>query len=143
MAQRIMGMGDLASLTEKLKVVEGGFDEKKMRAKVMTGELNFDDFLAQLKAVKKLGPLSKLAAMMPGVKESDVDENELKKIEAIINSMTKKERVNPDVINGSRKRRIAAGSGTTTRDVNQLLKQFDYARNLLKKMGRPRRKRPL
>ncbi len=136
MAQRIMGMGDLASLTEKLKVVEGGLDEKKIRAKAMTGELNFDDFLAQLKAVKKLGPLSTLAAMMPGVKESDVDENELKRIEAIINSMTKKERVNPDVINGSRKRRIAAGSGTTTRDVNQLLKQFDYARDLLKKMGK-------
>lgn len=135
MAQRIMGMGDLASLSEKLKVVEGRFDEKKIRAKAMTGKLNFDDFLAQLKAVKKLGPLSKLAAMMPGVKESDVDENELKRIEAIINSMTKKERVNPDVINGSRKHRIAAGSGTTTRDVNQLLKQFDYARKLLKKMG--------
>ena len=80
---------------------------------------------------------------MPGVREGDVDENELKKIEAIINSMTKKERVNPDVINGSRKRRIAVGSGTTTRDVNQLLKQFDYARDLLKKMGKPRRKRPL
>lgn len=136
MAQRIMGMGDLASLSEKLKVVEGRFDEKKIRAKAMTGKLNFDDFLAQLKAVKKLGPLSKLAAMMPGVKESDVDENELKRIEAIINSMTKKERVNPDVINGSRKHRIAAGSGTTTRDVNQLLKQFDYARKLLKKMGK-------
>ncbi len=136
MAQRIMGMGDLASLTEKLKAVEGGFDEKKIRAKAMTGELNFDDFLAQLKAVKKLGPLSKLVGMMPGVKESDVDENELKKIEAIINSMTKKERVNPDVINGSRKRRIAVGSGTTTRDVNQLLKQFNYARDLLKKMGK-------
>jgi len=136
MAQRIMGMGDLASLTEKLKGVEGGFDEKKIRAKAMAGELNFDDFLAQLKAVKKLGPLSKLAAMMPGVKESDVDENELKKIEAIINSMTKKERINPDVINGSRKRRIAAGSGTTTTDVNQLLKQFNYARNLLKKIGK-------
>lgn len=136
MAQRIMGMGDLASLAEKLKVVEGRFDEKKIRAKVMKGKLNFDDFLAQLKAVKKLGPLSKLAAMMPGVRENDIKEDELKKIEAIINSMTKKERVNPDVINGSRKRRIAAGSGTTTRDVNQLLKQFDYASKLLKKMGK-------
>jgi signal recognition particle subunit SRP54 len=136
MAQRIMGMGDLASLVEKVKVVEGEFDEKKIRAKVMKGELSFEDFLVQLKAVKKLGPLSKLAAMMPGIKESDVDEDELKRIEAIIQSMTKKERLNPDIINGSRKRRIAAGSGTTMRDVNQLLKQFDYARNLLKKMGR-------
>lgn len=136
MAQRIMGMGDLTSLVEKVKGLEGEFDEKKIRDKVMQGELNFEDFLAQLKAVKKLGPLSKLAAMMPGVKENDIKEDELKRIEAIINSMTKKERLYPDIINGSRKRRIAAGSGTTMRDVNQLLKQFDYARNLLKKMGR-------
>ena len=136
MAQRIMGMGDLASLAEKLKVVEGGFDEKKIRAKVMKGELNFEDFLAQLKAVKKLGPLSKLAAMMPGVRENDIREDELKRIEAIINSMAKDERLHPDKINGSRKRRIAAGSGTTMRDVNQLLKQFNYARDLLKKMGK-------
>lgn len=136
MAQRIMGMGDLASLVEKVKVVEGEFDEKKLRAKVVKGKLSFEDFLVQLKAVKKLGPLSKLAAMIPGVKESDVDEDELKRIEAIIQSMTKKERLNPDIINGSRKRRIAAGSGTTMRDVNQLLKQFKMAQNMLRQMGK-------
>jgi len=135
MAQRIMGMGDLTSLVEKVKGIEGEFDEKKIRSKVMHGELNFEDFLAQLKAVKKLGPLSKLAAMMPGVREDDIKEDELKRIEAIINSMTKDERLHPDRIDGSRKRRIAAGSGTTVRDVNQLLKQFDYTRGLLKKMG--------
>lgn len=136
MAQRIMGMGDIASLVEKVKIVEDEIGQKKLRKKMMKGELNFEDFLTQLRAVKKLGPLSKLAAMIPGAKESDVDENEMKKIEAIINSMTKKERFNPEIINGSRKRRIAAGSGTQIRDINQLLKQFDYARDLLKKMGR-------
>jgi len=136
MAQRIMGMGDLASLVEKVKGIEGEFDEKKIRTKVMKGELNFEDFLVQLKAVKRLGPLSKLAAMMPGVKENDIKEDELTRIEAIINSMTKDERLYPDKIDGSRKRRIAAGSGTTMRDVNQLLKQFNYARDLMKKMGR-------
>ncbi|HEC78377.1 MAG TPA: signal recognition particle protein [candidate division WOR-3 bacterium] len=136
MAQRIMGMGDLVSLVEKVKVIEKEIDGKQMRKKLVKGELNFEDFLEQLKAVKKLGPLSKLAAMIPGVKESDVNEDEMKKIEAIINSMTKKERLKPDIINGSRKRRIAAGSGTTMQDVNQLLKQFKLARDMLKKMGR-------
>ncbi len=135
MAQRIMGMGDLSSLVDKVKAVEDEIDEKKLRKKVMEGDLNFEDFLEQMKAVKRLGPISKLAAMIPGVKETDVDENEMKKIEAIISSMTEKERRNPAMLNGSRKRRIAMGSGTTVRDVNQLLKQFYYARDLLKKMG--------
>ncbi len=136
MAQRIMGMGDVVSLVDKVKVIENEVDQARLRKKVMKGELNFEDFLEQMKAVKKLGPIAKLAAMIPGVKESDVDEKEMKRIEAIINSMTKQERINPDVIDGSRKRRIAAGSGTTVRDVNQLLKQFYYARDLLKKMGK-------
>jgi signal recognition particle subunit SRP54 len=92
MAQRIMGMGDIASLVEKVKVVEDEIGQKKLRKKMMKGELNFEDFLGQLSVVKKLGPLSKLAAMIPGAKESDVDENEMKKIEAIINSMTKKDK---------------------------------------------------
>jgi signal recognition particle subunit SRP54 len=136
MAQRIMGMGDIVSLIDRVKVVEDEIDQKKLHKKVIRGELNFEDFLEQMRAIKKLGPLSKLAAMIPGVRESDVDENEMKKVEAIINSMTKKERANPDIINGSRKKRIAAGSGTTVRDVNQLIKQFYYARDLLKKMGK-------
>jgi len=135
MAQRIIGMGDIATLVERVKVVEHEIDQKRLRTKVMTGELNFEDFLEQLKAVQKLGPLKKLAAMIPGVKESDIDEDEMKKIESIIKSMTKNERSKPDIIDGSRKRRIAAGSGTTVRDVNQLLKQFRLARDMLKKMG--------
>jgi signal recognition particle subunit SRP54 len=136
MAQRILGMGDVISLVEKVKGIEEKIDQEKLQEKVLKGELNFEDFIDQLKTVKKLGPLSKIAAMIPGVKEGDVDEKEFKKIEAIINSMTKQERLNPDVIDGSRKRRIATGSGTNVRDVNQLLKQFKMARDMLKRMGK-------
>jgi signal recognition particle subunit SRP54 len=135
-AQRILGMGDVLSLVEKVKTVETEVDQEKMRKKVLKGELNLDDFLEQLSAVKKLGPLSKIAAMMPGVKESDVDENQFKKMEAMINSMTRRERVRPEIIDGSRKRRIAAGSGTTVADVNRMLKEFFYARDMLKKFGK-------
>ncbi len=134
-AQRILGMGDVVSLVEKVKTIEKEVDQAKLQKKIAKGDLNLEDFMEQMKAVKKLGPLSKLAGMLPGVKEADVDEKEFKKIEAIINSMTKKERQNPEMIDGSRRRRIAAGSGTTVADVNQLLKQFFYARDLLKKMA--------
>ncbi len=135
-AQRIMGMGDVASLVEKVKTIEKEVDQERLRKKVLKGELNLEDFYDQLKAIKKLGPLSKLAAMIPGVKETDVDENEFKIIEAIINSMTPQERRHPEIINSSRKKRIARGSGTSLADVNRLLKQFFYARDLLKKAGR-------
>ncbi len=136
MAQRILGMGDVMSLVEKVKQVETGLDQEKMREKALKGDLNLEDFLGQLSAVKKLGPLSKLAAMLPGVKESDVDEGQFKKMEAMINSMTRRERLHPDVIDGSRKRRIAAGSGATVADVNRMLKEFSYARDMLKKFGK-------
>lgn len=135
-AQRILGMGDLATLVDRVKGIEQEIDQQKLRQKVVDGDLNFEDFLGQMKAVKRMGSLGKLAAMIPGVKESDVDEDELRKVEAMINSMTQKERLKPHIIDGSRKRRIAAGSGTTVRDVNQLLKQFFYTRDLLKKMGK-------
>lgn len=140
MAQRILGMGDVVSLVEKVKTIEHEMDQKKMQKKVMTGDLNFVDFLEQLRSVKKLGPLAKIAAMIPGVKEADVNENELKKVEAIINSMTVKERMKPSLIDGSRKRRIASGSGMTIQDVNQLLKQFKMARDMLKRMGKGMRR---
>jgi len=136
MAQRILGMGDVMSLVEKVKTVEAGFDQEKIRKKALKGDLNLEDFLEQLSAVKKLGPLSKIAAMIPGVKESDVDEDQFKKMEAMISSMTRRERLHPDVIDGSRKRRIAAGSGTTVADVNRMLKEFSYARDMLKKFGK-------
>mgnify|MGYP001411141733 CR=1 FL=1 len=136
MAQRILGMGDVAGLVEKVRTVESGIDQEKIQKKALKGELNLDDFLKQLGAMKKLGPLSKLAAMMPGVKESDIDEGQFKKMEAMIKSMTHRERLRPDVIDGSRKRRIAAGSGTTVADVNRMLKEFFYARDMLKKFGK-------
>ncbi len=135
-AQRILGMGDVVSLVEKVKSIEKEVDQVKLQKKIVKGDLNLEDFMEQMRAVKKLGPLSKLAGMLPGVKETDVDENEFKRIEAIINSMTVKERKNPEIIDGSRRRRIASGSGTTVADVNQLLKQFFYARDLLKKMSK-------
>jgi signal recognition particle subunit SRP54 len=136
MAQRILGMGDITGLVEKVKGLERQPDQLAIRQKIMKGDLNFEDFLKQLAAFKKLGPLSKVAAMIPGVKEQDVDENELKRIEVIINSMTRRERLNPDIIDGSRKRRIAAGSGTSVTEVNRLLKQFNYMRSLMKKISK-------
>ncbi|MCX7994192.1 MAG: signal recognition particle protein [candidate division WOR-3 bacterium] len=134
-AQRILGMGDVVSLVEKVKTIERDIDQAHLQRKIVRGELNLEDFLEQLRALKRLGPLSRLVEMLPGVNESDVDEREFKKIEAIINSMTVKERQHPEIIDGSRRRRIALGSGTTVADVNQLLKQFFYARDLLKKMA--------
>lgn len=142
MAQRILGMGDMAGLVEKVRGLETEIDEKKMRAKIVKGDLNFVDFIEQMKAVRKLGPLAKIAAMIPGVKETDVDEDEIKKVEAMINSMTRQERLHPDVIDGSRKHRIAAGSGTSMQDINRLLKQFRMARNMLKQMSRGKGKMP-
>jgi signal recognition particle subunit SRP54 len=126
----------VASLVEKVRMVETEIDQERMRKRVLKGDLNLEDFLEQLGAVKKLGPLSKIAGMIPGVKESDVDERQFKKMEAMINSMTRRERLHPDIIDGSRKRRIAAGSGTAVSDVNRMLKEFFYARDILKKLVR-------
>jgi signal recognition particle subunit SRP54 len=134
--QRILGMGDMTSLVEKVQSLEQAGDREKFQKKIAKGDLNLADFMEQMKTMKKMGPLSKLAAMIPGVKEADVDEKEFQRIEAIIGSMTMKERNHPDLIDGSRKRRIAQGSGTTVTDVNQLLKQFFYARDMLKKMSK-------
>ncbi len=134
-AQRILGMGDVVSLVEKVKTIEKEVDQAKLQKKIAKGDLNLEDFMEQMRAVKRLGPLSKIAGMLPGVKETDINEDEFKKLEAIINSMTKKERQHPEIIDGSRRRRIAMGSGTTVADVNLLLKQFFYARDLLKKMS--------
>jgi signal recognition particle subunit SRP54 len=140
--QRILGMGDMTSLVEKVQSLEQAGDREKMQKKIAKGDLNLADFMEQMKTMKKLGPLSKLASMIPGVKEADVDEKEFQRIEAIIGSMTVKERNHPDLIDGSRKRRIAQGSGTTVADVNQLLKQFFYARDMLKKMSKGKGKKP-
>ena len=136
MADRILGMGDIVSLVEK---AQQQFDEKKARElqrKIAKNEFNFNDFLGQIQQIKKMGNLKDLAAMIPGVgkalKDVEIDDNAFKGIEAIISSMTEKERVNPSIINGSRRNRIAAGSGTTLQEVNRLLTQFEQTRKVMK-----------
>lgn len=140
MASRILGMGDVVSLVEK---AQENFDEeeaKRIQKKIRKNNFGFDDFLSQLEQIKKMGNLKDLMGMIPGVgkaiKDVDIDDNSLKPIEAIIKSMTLKERENPDVINGSRKKRIANGSGTSIQEVNQLLKQFDQMRKMMKTMNK-------
>lgn len=136
MADRILGMGDIVSLVEK---AQQQFDEKKARElqrKIAKNEFNFNDFLGQIQQIKKMGNLKDLASMIPGVgkalKDVEIDDNAFKGIEAIISSMTEKERINPSIINGSRRRRIAAGSGTSLQDVNRLLTQFEQTRKVMK-----------
>ena len=136
MADRILGMGDIVSLVEK---AQQQFDEKKARElqrKIAKNEFNFNDFLGQIQQIKKMGNLKDLAAMIPGVgkalKDVEIDDNAFKGIEAIISSMTEKERVNPSIINGSRRKRIAAGSGTSLQEVNRLLTQFEQTRKVMK-----------
>ncbi|WP_018250073.1 signal recognition particle protein [Orenia marismortui] len=139
MASRILGMGDVLTLIEK---AEEQFDAKKakeLEEKLRKQEFTFEDFLDQMNQVRNMGPLDELLGMIPGVgkqlKGLKMDEGELDKIEAIINSMTIDERRHPEIINGSRRRRIADGSGTTVQDINRLLKQFKQTRKMMKQMG--------
>ncbi|WAM32540.1 signal recognition particle protein [Caldicellulosiruptor naganoensis] len=140
MASRILGMGDILTLIEK---AQEAIDQKKaeeLEKKLRSMQFTLEDFLDQLKQIKKMGPLSQIISMIPGVKlKGDVDfdagEKELKKIEAIINSMTKEERQDPSIINSSRKKRIAMGSGTTVQDVNRLLKQFEDMKRMMKQFS--------
>lgn len=137
MASRILGMGDVLSLIEK---AQSAFDEKKaleLEKKIRTQQFTFDDFLDQLQQMKKMGPLSSIIEMIPGMnagklKGMEIDDKELVKVEAIIKSMTKKERQNPDIINGSRRKRIAAGSGTSIQDVNRVMKNFEQSKKMMK-----------
>ena len=144
MASRILGMGDVLTLIEK---AEQAFDADQAAVateKLRQGEFTLQDFLEQMRQMRKMGPLQNLVAMLPGVpkelRNADVDESELAKIEAIICSMTMEERSNPTVINGSRRIRIAQGSGTTTQDVNQLLKQFKQVSQMMKQFSRVNKK---
>jgi signal recognition particle subunit SRP54 len=141
MAQRILGMGDVLSLIEK---AEQQVDEKEAEAlqeKMRRDQFTLEDFLTQMRQVRKMGPLSGIIGMLPGMgamkqlKNADVDEGELDRVEAIILSMTPQERAHPGMINGSRRKRIAAGSGTKVQNVNQLVKQFDQMRVLMKSMA--------
>ncbi len=136
MADRILGMGDIVSLVEK---AQQQYDEKaarELQRKIEKNQFNFNDFLKQIEQIKKMGNIKELASMIPGVgkaiKNIDIDDNAFKGIEAIIHSMTEKERVNPSIINGSRRQRIAKGSGTTLQEVNRLLKQFEETRKMMK-----------
>ncbi len=141
MAQRILGMGDVLSLIEK---AQANMDEEKMKEiekRVLEADFNFNDFLYQLTQIKKMGPLDQLLGMIPGfssmgnLSEFSFDDKKFKRFEAIILSMTEQERNVPDVIDGSRRKRIAAGSGNTIQDVNQLLKQFTQMRKMMKQLG--------
>ena len=136
MAGRILGMGDIVSLVDKVQAAYDEEEAKKLQAKIRKNQFNFDDFLAQIQQIKKMGNLKDIASMIPGVgkqiKDLDIDDNAFKGIEAIINSMTKYERENPAVIKGSRAKRIAMGSGTTLQEVNRLLNQFAQTQKMMK-----------
>ena len=136
MADRILGMGDVVSLVERAQMQYDEEEAKRLEKKIRKNKFDFDDFMGQIQQIKKMGNLKDLASMIPGVgkqiKDLDIDDDAFKGIEAIINSMTPKERQNPDIINQSRRRRIAAGSGTKLDDVNRLMKQFDQTRKMMR-----------
>jgi signal recognition particle subunit SRP54 len=142
MAQRILGMGDVLSLIEKAEQDLDQSEAEELERKMRQDQFTLDDFLKQLKQVRRMGPLSSVLGMMPGmgkamkeVRNANIDDRELDRLEAMILSMTPEERANPDVIRGSRRRRIAAGSGTNVQAVKQLTKQFDQMRKMMKMMA--------
>jgi signal recognition particle subunit SRP54 len=137
MASRILGMGDVLTLIEKAENIMSEKEAEKVAKKFKENKFDMDDLLAQLKQIKKMGSMKSILSMLPGVgnklNDVDVDENQFTRIEAMITSMTKAERAKPSIINPSRKKRIAAGSGTKVEDVNRLLKQFDQMQQMMKK----------
>ncbi len=139
MADRILGMGDIVSLVEKAQEQFDAEEAKKLQRKIAKNQFNFNDFVKQIQQIKKMGNVKELAGMIPGVgkalKNLDIDDDAFKSIEAIIYSMTPAERENPALLNGMRKKRIASGSGTTVQEVNQLIKQFDETRKMMKMMS--------
>jgi signal recognition particle subunit SRP54 len=136
MADRILGMGDIVSLVERAQEQFDEVEAHKLQKKIAKNQFNFNDFLSQIKQIKKMGNVKDLMGMLPGmgkaIQNLDIDDNAFKGIEAIIHSMTPEEREDPAVINGSRRKRIAAGSGTTIQEVNRLIKQFDDTRRMMK-----------
>lgn len=138
MADRILGMGDIVSLVEKAQEQFDSEEARKLQKKIAKDQFDFDDFISQIQQIKKMGNVKDLMSMIPGVgkavKDLDIDDNAFKSIEAIIRSMTPEERSNPVVLNGSRRKRIATGSGTTVQEVNKLLKQFDETKKMMKMM---------
>jgi signal recognition particle subunit SRP54 len=136
MADRILGMGDIVSLVEKAQEQYDVDEARRLQKKLVKDTFNFNDFLSQIHQIKKMGNIKDLASMIPGVgkaiKNLDIDDNAFKSIEAIIHSMTPAERDNPGILNGSRRKRIASGSGTNIQEVNRLIKQFDETRRMMK-----------
>ena len=139
MADRILGMGDIVSLVERAQEQFDEAEALRLQKKIQKNKFDFSDFLSQIEQIKKMGNIKDLASMLPGVgkalKDVDVDDDAFKSIEAIIRSMTPKERSNPEIINQSRKQRIAKGSGTTLQEVNRLMKQFEQMRKMMKMMS--------
>jgi signal recognition particle subunit SRP54 len=139
MADRILGMGDVVSLVERAQEQFNLEEARKLQKKIAKNQFNFNDFLSQLQQIKKMGNLKDLVGMIPGVgkalKDVDINDDAFKGIEAIIYSMTPQERENPDLLNGSRRKRIAEGSGTSIQEVNKLIKQFDDTRKMMKMFG--------
>lgn len=140
MARRILDMGDVTTLVEKAQQVFDEEESRRLNKKIRKNQFDFNDFLSQLEQIKKMGSMKDLIGLLPGMnkalKDVDIDDDSFKPIEAIIRSMTPKERTAPDIINGSRKRRIANGSGTSIQDVNNLLKQFEQMRKFMKQMNK-------
>ena len=138
MADRILGMGDIRSLVERAQEQFDEEESRKLQKKIAKNTFNFNDFLAQIQQIKKMGNIKELASMIPGlgkaIKDIDIDDNAFKSIEAIIHSMTPAERENPEIINGSRRKRIADGSGTSVAEVNRILKQFDDTKKVMHTM---------
>jgi signal recognition particle subunit SRP54 len=140
MASRILGMGDVLTFIEKAEQTVDADRAEELERKIRKQEFGFDDFLDQMKQVRKLGPLGNLMGMLPGfgqlkqLKGAKIDERELDRIEAIVTSMTIEERRSPQLIDGSRRKRIAAGSGTTVQAVNQLVKQFGQMQKMMRQL---------
>ena len=136
MADRILGMGDIVSLVERAQEQYDEEEAKRLQKKIAKNQFDFNDFISQIQQIKKMGNLKELASMIPGVgkalKDVDIDDNAFKSIEAIIYSMTPDERSNPAILNGSRRQRIAKGSGTSIQEVNKLIKQFDETRKMMR-----------
>ena len=136
MASRILGMGDIVELAKRAQEVYDQKEAERLQEKIRKNKFDFEDFMHQIQQIKKMGDLKGLASMIPGVgkaiKDIDIDNDAFKGIEAIINSMTPDERHNPEIINTSRRQRIAKGSGSTLQDVNRLLKQFEETRKMMR-----------
>jgi len=139
MASRILGMGDVISLVERAQQAYDEDEARRISKQIRKNQFNFDDFLSQLQQIKKMGPVKDLVGMIPGMgsmlKDVEIDDDAFKPIEAIIQSMTPKERANPEILDSSRRRRIATGSGRSIQEVNNLMKQFDQMKKMMKMMN--------